>query len=158
MFDSEISSASYSYDVPESWIRAVIQVESNWNPNAFNPNDPGGSRGLMQISGPTAKAYGVTDLDSLFDPLYNIGIGTRLLGDLRQRYGDDFQAVYSAYNSGSPTLWQTSSQVAGHVENALNALAQFAEDNPAVVQTAAVGGSVLFWVLLFVIGKKILGK
>jgi hypothetical protein len=48
--------------------------------------------------------------------------------------------------------------VAGHVENALNALAQFAEDNPAVMQTAAVGGSVLFWVLLFVIGKKILGK
>jgi soluble lytic murein transglycosylase-like protein len=146
------------YNVPEAWIRAVIQVESNWNPNAYNPNDPGGSRGLMQISGPTAKSYGVTDLDSLYDPLYNIGIGTRLLDELRQRYGDDFQAVYSAYNSGSPTLWQTSSQVAGHVENALNALAQFAEDNPAVMQTAAVGGSVLFWVLLFVIGKKILGK
>lgn len=163
MFDSEISSAAYSYSVPESWIRAVIQVESNWNPNAFNPNDPGGSRGLMQISGPTAHAYGVTDLDQLFDPLYNISIGSRILSDLRSRFGDDFRAVYSAYNSGSGTLWQTSAQVADHVSKALAALANWtdtavdwAENNPAVVQTAAVGGSVLFWIAVFFIGKKLL--
>lgn len=123
MYDSLISSASAKWSVPPEWIKAVIQVESAWNPEAYNPDDP--SFGLMGILDATARAYGVTDLITLFDPATNIDIGTHLLADLRARYGDDFRSVYSAYNSGSPTLWETSAEVAGNVQRAVSALAEY---------------------------------
>ena len=115
MFDSIISDAAFLYDVPEAWIRAFIQVESNYDPSAFNPNDPGGAWGLMQIIADTAHRYGVTDLSTLFDPAVNIDVGTRLLRDLRQTYGASLEAVASAYNSGNPVLWQTDPLVAEYV-------------------------------------------
>lgn len=148
MFDSIIESAASFWDVPESWIRAVIQVESSWNPNAYNPNDPGGARGLMQITGPTARAYGVTDLSTLFDPAVNIGVGTQLLADLRRSYGDNFQRVYSAYNSGNPDLWLTSNQVAANVLRAVAALADFNESAPVA------SGGIIVAILLFVFGRR----
>jgi len=121
-----VNQAAADWGVPVEWIKAVIQVESGGNPDAFNRSDPGGSRGLMQISGPTARAYGVEDLDTLFDPVLNIAVGTHLLSDLRRSYGDDFRRVYSAYNSGGPDKWTWSAQVAANVERALGALAGYA--------------------------------
>jgi soluble lytic murein transglycosylase-like protein len=148
MFDDSIQTSANRYGVPVSWVQAVISVESNWNPNAYNANDPGGARGLMQIIEPTARAYGVTDLSTLFDPTVNIDVGTHLLGDLRQRYGDDFQAVYSAYNSGSATLWQTSAQVAANVEKAVEALASWSTENP-IASTSGAGILILAIVAWF---------
>jgi soluble lytic murein transglycosylase-like protein len=125
MFDDFISASAAKWNVPPEWIYAVIETESGWDPNAYNAGDPDGARGLMQIIGPTARALGISDLNSLFDPATNIDLGTKLLGLLRTRYGDDFQRVYSAYNSGNPDLWQTSTQVAAHVANALANLAKW---------------------------------
>lgn len=147
MFDDIITQAADSWSVPESWIRAVIQVESGWNPNAYNPNDPDGARGLMQIIGPTARAYGIVDLSSLYDPVINIAVGTHLLSDLRNQYGNDFQRVYSAYNSGNPDLWQTSSEVAGNVARAMAALSEWSVDNPAASGGAGLLILALAWFL-----------
>lgn len=127
MFDDIIASAAANYNVPQSWVRAVIETESNWNPDAFNPSDPGGARGLMQITGPLAKMFGVDDVQRLFDPVVNIDLGARLLGQNRSRYGDDFRRVYSAYNSGKPDLYLTSAEVARHVERAVAALSRWAD-------------------------------
>lgn len=122
MFDVIISGAASRYNVPESWIRAVIDVESGWNPEAFNPNDPGGAWGLMQIIASTARGYGITDLSTLFDPAVNIDIGTHLIHDIGET---DFRRMYSAYNSGDPDLWETSSEVAANVQRALEALGRY---------------------------------
>ncbi len=86
----------------------------------------------MQISRATALAYGVVNVDTLFDPAVNIDIGTHLLSDLRASYGDDFRAVYSAYNSGSAAAWQTSAQVFANVQRALSALADYASQMSGV--------------------------
>lgn len=126
MFDATIQDAAYLYNVPESWIRAIITIESDWDPLAYNPNDPGGAWGLMQIIKDTANRYGITDLQSLFDPAVNIDVGTHLLHDLRVRWGDNFSAVASAYNSGSGTAYQTDPNVAEYVRRALSALGQVA--------------------------------
>ncbi len=130
MFEDFIRASAQQWNVPEAWIGAVIQAESSWNPNAWNQSDPGGSRGLMQISGPTATAYGVLNPQALFDPALNIDVGTHLLHDLRSSYGDDLRRVYSAYNSGKPDLYLTSSQVANNVERVLAALSDWTVSHP----------------------------
>lgn len=128
MFDSEISRSSELYNVPESWIRAVISTESSWNPKAYRaePKINDASYGLMQLLGRTARGLGYNgSIDGLYDPLTNIDLGTKLLGQLRSAYGDDFRRVYSAYNSGNPDLWETSKQVASNVARAVQNLTQW---------------------------------
>jgi soluble lytic murein transglycosylase-like protein len=128
MFDAEIQSSARKYNVPESWVKAVISTESSWNPTAYRaePRINDASYGLMQLLYRTAKGLGYTGVpDGLYDPATNIDLGTMLLGQLRMRFGDDFRAVYSAYNSGSPSLWQTSREVAANVGRAVENLTKW---------------------------------
>jgi len=150
MWETEIAEASQQYQVPESWIRAVIETESSWNPNAYRYEDriKDASYGLMQILGKTAIGLGFDGdvYHDLYDPALNIDLGTRDLAQLIRSYGTDFRRVYSAYNSGNPDLWQTSSEVAGHVANAIANLEKW---------TAPAGGlgilvliAAAFWFLI----------
>ena len=50
--ESAIAEASSRFAIPQSWIRAVMQVESGGNPLALSPK---GAIGLMQIM-PTTRA------------------------------------------------------------------------------------------------------
>lgn len=153
MFDDLINQAAINYQVPVPWIQAVIQTESSWNPNAHNASDPSGAWGLMQILYTTARALGYTGAaEGLFDPAVNIDLGTKLLGQLRASYGDDFRRVYSAYNSGKPDLWETSSQVAAHVATAVGNLQQWLSTEveaitaqPANSGLALAIGALLLW-------------
>jgi soluble lytic murein transglycosylase-like protein len=120
------------------WIKAVIGVESSYNPRAYRaePRINDASYGLMQLLYRTAVGLGYAgEPEGLFDPGINIDLGSKFLGQLRARHGDNFAAVYSAYNSGSATKYQTSTQVAEHVKNALAWLARF--------QPAATGAAIL---------------
>jgi len=144
MFDAEIQAGARTYNVPEAWIRAVIETESSWNPNAFRaePKINDASYGLMQLLYRTAKGLGYDgDTDGLYDPATNIDLGTKLLGQLRRKYGDDFRQIYSAYNSGSPTLWQTSAQVASNVARAVDNLTQWIETGVSQFAAAPASGS-----------------
>lgn len=161
MFDSEIAQASFRYNVPESWIRGVIQVESSWNPNAYRAelriNDA--SYGLMQLLTQTARGLGWkgTDPKELYQPAVNIDLGAKLLGQLRRSYGDDFRRVYSAYNSGKPDLWQTSTQVAANVQKAMDALARYtSEAVQSVMRSDATGpvAAILIVIILWAWGKR----
>lgn len=146
-FAGFIAQSANVYNVPETWIRAVILTESSGNPNAFRSTSPRDtSYGLMQLTLPTALGLGFSgDPNNLFDPETNIDLGTKLLGQLRQRFGDDVSAVYSAYNSGGGSNYLSNSSVAAHVNNFLNNLSSVAAqvetaiaDNPG----AATGGGI----------------
>jgi soluble lytic murein transglycosylase-like protein len=145
MFDAIIQSAASRWSVPESWIRAVIEVESSWNEDAVGG---AGAVGLMQIMPATGAGYGVT-IAELADPDTNIDTGTHLLADLIARFGHDFQRVYSAYNSGSPDLWETSSEVAEHVQKAVLALERWSG-----IDAPGGGGMAVFLMLLFWIWRR----
>ncbi len=84
-------------------VKAVISVESGWNPNAVGDQDkPNPSYGLMQVTLPTARIFwpGLS-VGQLMDPPTNIEVGTAYLRDqvrLRATLGE----AISAYNAGRP--------------------------------------------------------
>ncbi|GHV44695.1 lytic transglycosylase [Synergistales bacterium] len=82
------------YNIDEELIRALIQVESGWKPDAVSIK---GARGLMQLMPRTASMLGVEDS---FDPEENIGGGVKYLSQLTDKYRGDIEKALAAYNAG----------------------------------------------------------
>ncbi|MEM1445386.1 MAG: lytic transglycosylase domain-containing protein [Planctomycetota bacterium] len=81
-------------------VRAVVLAESSGNPNAHSPAD---AKGLMQITPIThedaIQRFGLKDGD-LFDPLYNLQVGTAYLAYLLDRFDQDRTLALAAYHMG----------------------------------------------------------
>ena len=101
-YPSFISEASQRFDIPATWIRAAIQVESSGNVHAVSPK---GAMGLMQIMPDTwAELRQRYHLGAdPFDPHDNILAGTAYLHELYDRFGA--AGFFAAYNAG-PKLYQ----------------------------------------------------
>jgi soluble lytic murein transglycosylase-like protein len=82
------------HDLSPDLVRAVIRVESGWNPRAVSAK---GALGLMQLMPATAAEYGVADP---FDPEQNIRAGVAYLRKLIDRFDGRTELALAAYNAG----------------------------------------------------------
>ena len=87
-----ITAVSQTHGVDPMLVRALIQVESNYEPTAKSPK---GAMGLMQLMPSTAREYKVRNP---FDPKANIEAGIKHLKGLIDRFG--VEMALAAYNAG----------------------------------------------------------
>lgn len=99
-----IKAASAQYGVPVELILGHIKQESAFNPNAYRaePQINDGSTGLMQVLLATAKGIDSSATkEKLYDPAFNISVGTRYIAKNLKRYNGNVQDAIAAYNAGS---------------------------------------------------------
>ncbi len=92
-YDLLIEKYSKQFRVDATLVRAVIQVESDFNPMCVSRK---GARGLMQLMPETAKQYGLTNVH---DPDQNIRAGILHLREMLEMFSDLPRAL-AAYNAG----------------------------------------------------------
>jgi len=93
-YDSWIRESATLYQIPEELVRAVIKVESDYDPRAVSRAN---ARGLMQLVPETAERMMVTDI---FDPRQNIFGGVRYLRVLANLFNGDLELTVAGYNAG----------------------------------------------------------
>jgi soluble lytic murein transglycosylase-like protein len=91
-YDPIIESAATRHDVDARLVKAVIQVESAFQPRARSPK---GAMGLMQLMPKTAREY---EARNPYDPASNIDAGTKYLKRLLAEF--DLPLALAAYNAG----------------------------------------------------------
>lgn len=93
-YDAHILTAASVHGVAVDLIKAVIQVESEYDPFAVSSK---GARGLMQLMPFTARRFSVTDS---FDPRQNIMGGVEYLRFLLDMFQGDVALAVAGYNAG----------------------------------------------------------
>ncbi|MEQ1512140.1 MAG: transglycosylase SLT domain-containing protein [Lysobacteraceae bacterium] len=109
--DSAIRREAAKHNIDPTWVAAEIRAESVFNPKARSHAD---ARGLMQVLPSTgagiAKRLGLPwrGGDSLYEPEFNISLGTAYLRELEDKYGMTYTAI-AAYNAGPAPVarWQS---------------------------------------------------
>jgi soluble lytic murein transglycosylase-like protein len=94
LYDGLIAQHAHINDVRVDLVRAVVQVESGFNPDARSPK---GAMGLMQLMPATAREFGVTNA---FNPSENVRAGVAYLRQLLDRYQNNEVLALAAYNAG----------------------------------------------------------
>jgi soluble lytic murein transglycosylase-like protein len=93
-FDKMIDFAASQHSLDPALVKAVVHVESAFNPTARSRM---GAMGLMQLMPGTAKRFGVWNA---YAPEQNLKGGTKYLRWLLDRYKGDERKAVAAYNAG----------------------------------------------------------
>ena len=99
-YDHFISEFSEKYQVDFALIKAMIRVESGFNPFAVSRK---GAKGLMQLMPHTALRMNVLNI---YNPKENIEGGVRYLKYLLSLFNDDLRLSLAAYNAGENLVYE----------------------------------------------------
>ncbi len=116
-----ISQTAREHEVEGALVKAVVHVESAFDPDATSYK---GAMGLMQLMPGTASRFGVHDA---YQPTENVAGGVRYLKSLLGRYNGDLRLALAAYNAGEGAVDQTKSippysETQSYVRKVLSAL------------------------------------
>jgi hypothetical protein len=104
-WDDVIDERAAAHGVRPELVRAVIQVESAFNPRARSSK---GAMGLMQLMPSTAADLGVTNP---YDPEQNIRGGVAYLRSLLDQFDGNEELALAAYNAGPGAVTRYGSKV-----------------------------------------------
>lgn len=93
-YDKLIDKVANAEGLDSDLLRAVVETESNYDPDAISRK---GAVGLMQLMPETARGMGVADP---FHPAENLQAGARHLRRLIDKYQGRLALALSAYNAG----------------------------------------------------------
>jgi len=96
--DRLVRQAANRVQVDPGLVHAIIQVESEYHPNAVSNK---GAMGLMQLIPATAMRFGV---ENPFDPKQNIEGGVTYLKYLLDLFGGNLSLALAAYNAGENSV------------------------------------------------------
>jgi hypothetical protein len=96
--DHLVRQAANRVQVDPDLVHAIIEVESDYQPNAVSNK---GAMGLMQLMPAAAMRFGV---DNPFDPKQNIEAGVTYLKYLLDLFGGDLSLALAAYNAGENSV------------------------------------------------------
>lgn len=86
------------YGISPELVRAVIQVESGWQPGIVSPK---GAMGLMQLMPATAQHFGVSHPFWIHE---NVRAGVAYLSQLHSVFHGDLRLVVAAYAAGEQPI------------------------------------------------------
>ena len=109
-YDSLIAEHASRHSLRPELVRAVIQVESGFNPRARSAR---GAMGLMQLMPATARQLGVRNA---YDPAENIRGGTAYLRQLIDRYDGNEELALAAYNAGAGAVDRSGRRIPAYRE------------------------------------------
>ncbi len=92
--DRIITETAQRHQVDPNLVRALVRVESNYNPAAVSRK---GAMGLMQLMPATARRFNVSNP---FNPQQNVDAGVQLLRTLLDNFGGSVPLALAAYNAG----------------------------------------------------------
>jgi soluble lytic murein transglycosylase-like protein len=134
--------------VRPSLVRAVVQVESGFNPSAYSPK---GAMGLMQLMPGTAREFGVRHP---FNPEENVRGGVAYLRQLLDRYDNNEELALAAYNAGPSAVDKHGQTVPPYREtrNYVSKVNGIADERPLAV----VGRMKLFKTIEIIDGREVI--
>ena len=109
-YEPLIQAHAARYAIAPDLVRAVIQVESGFNPAARSPK---GAMGLMQLMPITALEMGVRNP---YDPEESIRGGAGYLRQLLDRYSGSEELALASYNAGPEAVDRYGQQVPPYQE------------------------------------------
>jgi hypothetical protein len=135
-FNQHIDAAASLHGVSTELVRAVIQVESEFDPLARSSK---GAQGLMQLMPDTARRLGVSNP---FDPRQNIFGGVRYLRQLLDMFQGDVALTAAAYNAGENAVVRYKGvppyrETRGYVQKVQSLLSGFSSAIVPTVQAAS---------------------
>ena len=96
--DELVEQTASRFQMDPELIRAIVRVESGYNPKAVSNK---GAMGLMQLIPETAHRFGVVNP---FDPKQNLEGGVNYLKYLLGLFGGDLSLSLAAYNAGEHSV------------------------------------------------------
>ncbi len=96
LLEAEVERAADAYGLSRKVLKALVRVESAYNPKAVSRV---GARGIAQIMPANAKRCGLPNADHLWDPTYNLRCGAKILREELDIHGD-LQRALTVYNCG----------------------------------------------------------